>query len=1178
MYRVAQRSLSMVTALVVFAGSLAAPRPARAEVDLDDGPPEVISHERPVPGEPVAAKPRVPDPAGKTTPDPAAEQPILKAEPGAKVRRLPGDDLLFEVTAPDGSAEVRLDREAAAARFGGSYASRLRLVRLPKCAATTPGLPACRTGKPLTAPNAVEATARVAGETVLAAVAGESSDKGDYKATSLSPSANWDVSEQSGDFTWSYPMRVPPVPGELAPKLALSYSSGSIDGRTSNTNNQPSWVGEGFDLWPGYVQRQYKPCADDGAPKDEWGTPPGDLCWGHDNAVISFNGRAGELVQASDGGYRLKSDDGTKVERLKDTGKGNGDNDGEYWKVTTPDGVQYFFGLNRLPGWSSGKPETKSAWTHPVFGDDSGEPCHGSSFATSWCQQAYRWNLDYVVDPHGNAISYWYTQETNHYGRNLKPADETPYVRGGWLDRVEYGQRSDTLFTAKAPAKVIFTVSERCLPTSTFDCAPSKIDDRPTMWPDVPYDLNCNAGTECKGTKGTVAPTFWSRKRLTKVTTQVIKADGSYRDVDSWAIDHLWGDADVDRALLVKSIQHTGHAASPPVTLPPVTFNHVQLPNRVDRRGDDIPPYIKYRIGAIYDESGGQIDVNYSEPDCTLDNLPKPETNTRRCFPVKWTPPGEADPITDWFHKYVVTQVVRSDRTARSPDMLTTYEYLGGAAWHFDDDDGLTKEKYKTWSQWRGYGHVRVKTGGQGDLRSQTDTWYLRGMDGDRLNASGGEKRVTVSDGEGGSHVDHDALRGFELKRAEYDKPGGKVEVKTVNTPWRHQTASRTRSWGTISANLVGTAKSHTWTAVASGGWRETETITTYDTTTGLPTSVSDLGDVATAADDRCTRTTYARNQGAWILSLVARAETVSVACSVTPDPTKHLIEDNRTYYDDGALGAAPTKGDVTSTEKLAGFDGGRPTYLTTETLTYDRYGRELTSKDAMGHVTTTAYTDTNGLTTAVKVTSPPLPTGAHVTSEEIDPAFGVETARVDANGRRIDQQYDALGRLLKVWMADRSKAAGQTPEPGVQLPDRRRADHRDRHPQAHRRRRADAALVRAVRRMAAAAPDAGAGPRRRPADQRQVLRLARQRDPRVRPVLRDRRAVRHAVRRVRGQRRVAEGVRVRRQEPAHGGAVPDRQRRHPGTPAHHNHVPRRLDHRAPAGRGDRRDQLLRRP
>ncbi|MDX2548954.1 hypothetical protein PV331_45065, partial [Streptomyces sp. WI04-05B] len=144
--------------------------------------------------------------------------------------------------------------------------------------------------------------------------------------------------------------------------------------------------------------------------------------------------------------------------------RNNDDDDQEYWKVTTTDGTQYFFGYHKLPGWSSGKETTDSTWTVPVYGDDANEPCHASTFASSWCQQAWRWNLDYVVDTHSNAIAYYYDKETNNYGRALKAADDTPYDRGGTLDRIEYGLRSDTLYSAKALAKVDFTSKERCIP------------------------------------------------------------------------------------------------------------------------------------------------------------------------------------------------------------------------------------------------------------------------------------------------------------------------------------------------------------------------------------------------------------------------------------------------------------------------------------------------------------------------------------------------------------------------------------------------------------------------------------------------------------------------------------------------------------------------------------------
>ncbi len=72
-------------------------------------------------------------------------------------------------------------------------------------------------------------------------------------------------------------------------------------------------------------------------------------------------------------------------------------------------------------------------------------------------------------------------------------------------------------------------------------------------------------------------------------------------------------------------------------------------------------------------ESGGQIDVGYSEPECTKDTLPKPETNTKACFPAWWTPTDTTEELLGWFHKYRVLQVVESDLVGgggtRSPHM-----------------------------------------------------------------------------------------------------------------------------------------------------------------------------------------------------------------------------------------------------------------------------------------------------------------------------------------------------------------------------------------------------------------------------------------------------------------------------------------------------------------------------
>lgn len=960
-----------------------------------------------------------------------------------------------------GRVGVRLDYSSLAQAFGAAYGTRLRLVQLPACALTTPNKPECRTPTLLVTTNnaetktltaAVDTTAPTAVPSVLAAVAAPEGSQGDYKATTLGASATWKVSGNTGDFTWSYPMRLPPVPGGLSPSVELGYSAQSVDGRTGNTNGQPSWAGEGFDLSQGFIERRYKSCEDDGAPNGPGGKPPGDLCWGYDNAVVTWNGKGGELVKAADNTWRLKNDDGTRFRRIVSRPQGdgqgvNGDNDGEYWEVTTTDGTRYYFGLNQLPGYGSGGVPTNSAWTVPVFGDDAGgagpeddEPCYKSTgFADSWCQQAWRWNLDLVVDPNDNAIAYFYDKETNHYGRNLKPADATPYTRGGYLKSIEYGLRGGNVFAGAPPAKVVLENSERCIPDKDFDCAPSKISTNADKWWDVPWDMNCEAGTECTGGHGSTSPTFWSRKRLIKVTTQFNRGAGwGYRNVDSWALDHQWGAVNDERDLLIKEIQHTGLAGptgAETVALPKVTFNHVPKANRLDQAGDGIPPYTRYRVSKIFDESGGEIDISYSGVDCSRSAPPTPESNSKRCYPSIWHLPGQTTPFTDWFNKYVVTSVVQKDRTGHAPDIATRYEYIGAAGWHFDDDDGLTREKFKTWSQWRGYGQVRVQTGDFDNPSTQTDTYYLRGMHGDRATPGGGAKDVKVSDGEGGTHADAEALDGFVLKTVNYTGVGGTVHDKTVSIPWRHQTASRTRSWGTVTANNVQVDNARTWTAMDGGTWRQTKITSDFETDfakIGRVKQVADLGDVTLENDDKCTRTTYADNLDKWMVAYPSRVETVAVACSTDPDRSKQVISDVQTYYDNGGFGDAPTKGDATKSEKIADHDGSSATYVTDAQTGYDGFGRPQTVTDAAEQTTTTRYTETAGLTTRTVTTSPPAtpgnPATALTTTQDLDPAWGLPTVKLDANNLRTDLLYDALGRMQKVWLPNRSKTDKQTP------------------------------------------------------------------------------------------------------------------------------------------------------
>ncbi|GAB3998747.1 hypothetical protein GCM10029992_25430 [Glycomyces albus] len=797
--------------------------------------------------------------------------------------------------------------------------------------------------------------------------------------------------------------------GGLAPDITLSYSSQTSDGRTAATNNQGSWIGEGFTYEPGYITRSYQSCADDGH-EDQTGA--GDRCWATDNAAIVLGGSSGDLVKDGDT-WRIAGDDGSRVERL--TGAGNGDDNGEYWKVTTVDGTEYYFGRHKLPGYASGDAVTDSTWTVPVFGDDSSEPCYEATFADAYCDQAWRWNLDYVVDPTGAAMAYYYNAETNAYARHGETdVDGHTYDRGGYLDRIDYGLRSSDAY-ATAPARVEFTVAERCLEAAAeSDCTPGALDeDTAADWPDVPWDRNCEPGTQCEATQA--SPTFWTRKRLTGITTRVHTESG-YQNVDSWKLEHSWvSNGDLTRTLWLEAITRTGQAGTGgDITLPPTTLLPVQKENRVDEIGDNISPLIRPRLATVYTDTGGQIHAVYSSQDCATTDTPTPETNSRRCFPVIWQPGSADDDITDWFHKYTVTEVTVSDRTGASPDQTNRYEYAD-PAWRHTQYKGIGDETTFTWADWRGYGEVTTIGAPNTTLETEQVTRYYQGMHGDD-NGSGGTRTVTLTDALGYDHTDYDQLSGRVLDQLTYND--GQLVARTSSDYWRHVTATDSHDWGELTAAFVRANTTRSEALEADGTWRRTVTDSDWDSTYGLVTSVDDFGDSSTSADNQCTRYDYAQGTGAWMIDYTSRVETVAVACDTAPDRATDVISDVRTSYDGGAYGTAPTKGLVTGVAELESHNGTTADYVTTAETTYDSFGRALTVTDAAGNTTTTAYTDTAGRNTSNTVTNPL----GHATATVFDPIRHLPTAVTDPNDQTTEQVYDALGRVTEVWMPSPSQ------------------------------------------------------------------------------------------------------------------------------------------------------------
>lgn len=944
---------------------------------------------------------------------------------------------------PTSTVELGIDVSDVPAATSADWLARAELVRLPACALSTPDVAKCQEREPVPGSEVdlesgvVTATVDVQTEqtrtrstsagqemaTVLAVEAGASGSGGDWSATPLSPSSSWQVSQQSGSFSWSYPMRTPSTPGGLEPEVSLNYDSGSLDGRVASTNNQAGQIGDGWTLnASGFVERRYVPCFDDQKERD--GNAPNnashdssDLCWHDENATLNLGGTSSELVKdEASGTWRLENDDNTKVEHL--TGAWNGDNDKEYWKVTTSDGTQYWFGRNKRSATGS---NLYSAWTVPVYGNHPGEPCYDSSFGSSRCNQVWRWNLDYVVDTSGNSMTYRYGREWNRYGYNNN-AGTASYVRGGSLRWIDYGTRAGDDEGAKPSARVKFTVAERCLKTSGFDCAEGKLTEaNKSHWPDVPQDRICSSTTSCAGR---TSPTFFSRKRTTTVTTQVLTSGEAYRQVDRWVLTQKFPDPGdgTDPALWLEQVQHVGVVGANDITLPPTKFTGEQKPNRVDAQLDDRFPMNRYRIAFIQSESGGVTEINYTGTGgCTPTSLPgSPESNGKRCMPVYWTPEGATDQVLEYFHKYLVTSVLELPQAGNSDAVETHYSYLGSPAWHYDDDE-LVRPKYRTWSQWRGYATVDVKVGApetDGEPQMRTRYRYFRGMHGDRSSPSGGTRTVSVD-----GITDHDQFAGMLREEITYD---GSTKVEsTTHVPWR-SSATATSSDGD-KAFHTGVQETGTSTPLASGGERSIRSTTSFDSY-GMPIEVSDLGDTSTSSDNLCTRTSYVRNTAKNILGTVKRTETASVGCGTAPTRPKHVVSDERFAYDGQGVGIAPTRGRLTKRQEADHYTSGSPVYVDAERTVHDSYGRVTDRYDALGRKTSTSYVTTAGLTARTTVTSPDPDgsgsLGRRTVVTELDPAWGVPTKVTDANGNVTSGSYDALGRLTQVWEPGRAKGS----------------------------------------------------------------------------------------------------------------------------------------------------------
>lgn len=930
----------------------------------------------------------------------------------AAAQRVGASGFVFTVSAPTGNVaapvDLTVDYSGFARAFGAGYADRLRLVALAPCALADPVPAKCATARtPVTARNdrtagTLSAEVRLAGVSAFALVSGPSGEEGSFAASPLPGTGSWQVSPGSGDFTYSYPMAVPAPAGGSAPPLNLGYSSGSIDGLTIGSNTQAGPTGLGWSDFAGaFIERRYEPCIHADAPTT-------DLCWKSDNATISLAGISGPLIpaNATNTEWRVQTDPGWRIQRL--TGAPHtAIHQRQYWKVIGPDGTQYWFGSNEMPGR-----QTYATLGVNVFADNVDEPCRTSPTQVGSCLQGWRWYLDRVVDPDGNMTAYAYERQENWYAGLLGlggNVGNSRYQRAAVLEHIYYGGRGWDV--DQFAGHVEFGLESRCVYLVSNCPEPVK---NSTGFPDVPTDLICAQNQAC-----TVhAPSFFNTRRYAWVRTQV-KVGTAWKNVAQFNLYHsFYENANgVAEKLQLDSVVYAAIAFGKLNAYPPTTFAYTWKNNRVDHDGVVSRAMRHNRLTRVTNPLGGTTTVTYGQNRTCPQNYlvvryPHWDENVLDCFPQSVKDGTFTG--TGLFHKYLVTKVVESPGQG-SPDMVTTYSYGGDPAWAFDTGSFSRDEDELGWSRWRGYDTVTIVQGTSKKklrlFRGWDKDWLLRQDTGGDWIPVYGERHPPLSTIDGQTpYVDDPALAGRVVEEQSLGTLGGVAD--SVLESRRHQYVKRETAAAPgflIKGEWAGLASTTERVYSSPSAFRERRSRTTY-TDTFQPTTTVEDGWLDVAGDERCSITTYADNLAAGMVVYPAVNKKVAGGTCTSTE----VLSQTETYYDGAtALGAAPSRGNPTRQRTMV--DSGRWSETTTE---YDDLGRPVRVTDPAGGATSTVYgVTTGGWTGQIPVRRTVTNALGQMTASDIVPEFGVVSKETDANGKPTSFSYDEFGRLVAVWL-----------------------------------------------------------------------------------------------------------------------------------------------------------------
>ncbi len=196
-------------------------------------------------------------------------------------------------------------------------------------------------------------------------------DANNWQAARLPGVSSFQVAQFTGAATYSYPLWVPPGPGGLQPSLSLSYNSQVVDGGFAQ-RTQASWVGMGWSLDTGYIERDMHGTMDDTSADD-------------DTFSIVTNGVSDMLLMGSDGYYHTVNESFWRIYR---------DTTANSWTVWDKVGNIYKFGT-----------DAQSRADYPWFNFN----CN-NTFQEQ--PKTWRWALKEIQNPAGQKLTFSYTKDT----------------------------------------------------------------------------------------------------------------------------------------------------------------------------------------------------------------------------------------------------------------------------------------------------------------------------------------------------------------------------------------------------------------------------------------------------------------------------------------------------------------------------------------------------------------------------------------------------------------------------------------------------------------------------------------------------------------------------------------------------------------------------------------------